>query len=227
MYRLRVDQVADLNIDTLIQTCRPDTYVIVRHELPTGNPHYHAYFKYNGDMKENTLRQRFKRNFTYLKSTDYSIKKCDAERANEYIQYMFNTKHGNKWELIITNDFDDQLLNDLIQNAKQISDDYAESKNKPKSKSPTIWDLAVEVEERFKQEYLTVNNLGDEVLINDQIQVRVEIYTNITIQVLRKHHKGFDEFLLRKVITTAMTSTAKGREIMRRKMLDSFCWFRT
>ncbi len=217
MFRIRVDIVNDLNSDQLIEVCGPDTYVIVRHELPTGNPHYHAYFKYNSDIKENTLRQRFKRKFGFLKSSDYSIKKCDEERTNEYVQYMFNTKHGNRWELISTFNFDDTTLRDLIQAAKQISSDFANSKESTKKNTgPTIWDLAQEVEAKFID--IQKSKINFHQLDSD----RIIIYTDVAIETLRKHRKPFDEFLLRKVITTAMSTTEKGKEIMRYKMLKNF-----
>jgi len=222
MFRVRIDIVNDLNSDQLIEVCGPDTYVLVRHELPHGNPHYHAYFKYNTEMKDNTLRQRIKRKFGFLKSSDYSIKKCDEERSNEYVQYMFNTKHGNKWELIDIRNFDNQLLNDLKQNAQKVSDDYA-STHKSKSKGPTIWDLAQQVEKEFKDTFNIVDNLGDEIHnFYSNEQRRITVYTDITIKVLRHNHKAFDDNLLRKVIATAMSSTERGREIMRKKMIKSF-----
>ena len=222
MFRLRIDIVNDLNSDQLIEVCGPDTYVIVRHELPHGNPHYHAYFKYNTEMKDNTLRQRLKRKFGFLKSSDYSIKKCDEERANEYVQYMFNTKHGNKWELIDIHNFDNKLLDDLKQNAQKISDDY-QSTQKSKSKGPTIWDLAQQVEKEFKDTFNIVDNLGDEIHnYYSNEQRRITVYTDLSIKVLRHNHKAFDDNLLRKLIATAMSSTERGREIMRKKMIKSF-----
>lgn len=227
MYRLRIDIVNDLNSEQLLESCgKPDTHVIVRHELPHGNPHYHAYIKFNNDTKENTLRQRIKRKIPYLKPAEFSIKKCDELRINEYVQYMFNTKHGNKWELISTNNFDDKLLNDLIQNAKEISDDFTERHKK--NNTITIWDIAEEVEIEARK-----------ILINKQLnfgrgmseefpkesadeQYNITIYTDIAIQIMRKHRKAFDEFLLRKVISTAMSSNADGKEILRRKMIKNF-----
>lgn len=219
MYRIRIDIVNDLNSDQLLEICDSEAHVVVRHELPHGNPHYHAWIQTS--VKENTLRQRFKRKFGFLKSSDYSIKKCDEERTNEYVQYMFNTKHGNKWELIDTYNFDNQLLDNLKEAAQKISTDYAESHKK--SKGITIWDIAEEVEKEFTQEFHVVNNLGDEIhKFYEQEERKIIVYTDIAIKVLRKHRKAFDEFLLRKVISTAMSSSEKGKKILRQKMIRNF-----
>jgi len=219
MYRIRVDIVNDLNSDQLLETCGPAKQaVVVRHELPHGNPHYHFYIA--NDIKENTLRQRFKRKYPYLKPSDYSIKKCDTNRVNEYIQYMFNTKHGNKWELIDTVNFNDQLLNDLMEAAKKISDDYEESKPK-KSDKPTIYDLAKEVEQRFKQEYNITDN-PTELLGKRRVPEEIEqyqIYLEIAIDVCHKYRQPFEEHYLRRLVTTAITLDKKGTKFMIRKIM--------
>lgn len=230
MYRVRIDIVNDVDIDRLIKISNPTRYVIVRHELPHGNPHFHAFIE--NDLKENTYRQRIKREFPTIKSTDYSIKKCDYQRVNEYVQYMFNTKHGNVWELYGSHNFDNQLLDGLIQDAKKVSDEFIETRSKPKSKGPTIWDIAQEVSALFdgtnamegnKLRYTGSGRAEDfpDDASNEKRMIRV--YTEIAIHVLRKHRKAFDEFLLRKVISTAMASTEQGNEILVRKMYKNFC----
>lgn len=221
-YRLRVDEVTDATLGKLLDICKDSAALVcVRHRLPHGNPHFHAYIEI--DLKDTALRQRFKRTFPECKSSDYSIKKCDDDKVNEYVQYMFNRKHGNQWELCSVHNFNDQLLNDLQKNAEDVATDYASRAKSAKSKGPTIWDLAMEIENRFKTEYYTIDNLGDEIhsyYTNEER--RITIYTDLAISVLRAHKKGFDEFLLRKVISTAMSSTEKGKEVLRKKMLKFF-----
>jgi len=225
LYRIRIDKVNDLNSDDILEVCDSEGHVIVFHELPRGNPHYHMYL--DTQINDKALRQRFKRKFN-LKASDYSVKKCDETRVNEYVQYMFNTKHGNRWELIATNNFDDKLLNDLIQAAKEVSDDFDATK-KFKPKGPTIWDIAQEVDQIVNGQ-LTVNDLGSTEL-NERINrysdesEEISVYTEATIKTLRKHRKAFDEFLIRKVISTAMSSTTRGKEILRRKMVKNFCQY--
>jgi len=221
MFRIRIDIVNGITHDTLIQICDSEAHVVVRHELPHGNPHYHMYLQTS--IKDTTLRQRFKRNFGFLKSSDYSIKKCDEERKNEYVQYMFNTKHGNRWEIIDVHNFDNQLLADLQKAAKEISDHFTANQQSKQRKGTTIWDLAQEVQTEFETKFNTVNNLGDDMhRFYEETEKQVLVYTDIAIKVMRKHHKAFDEFLLRKVITTAMSSTEKGKDMMRKKMLRMF-----
>lgn len=226
MYRIRLDIVNDLNTDDLLQVCDASSYVVVRHELPHGNPHFHAWIQ--NDIKDTTLRQRFKRKFPDLKPSDYSIKKCDPERKNEFVQYMFNTKHGNKWELIDTLNFDDQLLNDLIKAAKEISDDYKSIQQTKQRKGPTIWDIAQEVETevqtKMHNKQRSIGNGRAEDFTEDVLaeEYKITIYTDTAIQILRKHKKAFDEFLLRKVISTAMSSTEYGKDKLRKKMIKNF-----
>jgi len=225
-YRLRIDEVNGVTADNVkVVLHDADSIVVVRHILPHGNPHYHAYFEL--DAKDNTIRQRFKRKFEELKSTDMSLKKCDEDKVNEYVQYLFNRKHDNRPELCYTHNFDLELLDDLKKRAEDVATDYAESrKSTVKSKGPTIWDIAQMVEQRFKEQYHTVDNLGDEIHnYYSNEERKVEVYTDLAIEVLRQNKKAFDEFLLRKVISTAMSSTEKGKTILRKKMIKTFCGY--
>lgn len=223
-YRLRIDIVDGLDTDDLMQMCDTDKFVIVRHELPRGNPHIHAYIETN--VKDNTLRLRFKRKYKNLKPSDYSIKTCDELRVNEYVQYMFNTKHGNVWELIDSRNFDPQLVNDLMEAAKKISTDYADvQRNK---KSITIWDIAQEVEAivapQFVEQKQAFGNGRAEDFPEDAAleHLIINVYTDTAIQILRKYKKAFDEFLLRKVISTAMSNQEIGKDKLRKKMIKNF-----
>lgn len=207
MFRIRIDIVSDLNSDQLIETCDSLAHVVIRHELPHGNPHYHMWVK--TDTKENTLRQRFKRKFGFLKSSDYSIKKCDEERTNEYVQYMFNTKHGNKWELIDTHNFDLKLLDDLKEAAQAISDDYKQ--HHKKSKSITIYELATEINDTYKKTYLLEHSSREQ-------YVRC---LEIAIKICHKHKKAFEENLLRRLVTTAITiDSDQGRHTIIAKIIQ-------
>jgi len=217
MFRIRFDIVSDLNSDDLLEICDSEAHVVVRHELPHGNPHYHAWIKTS--IKENTLRQRFKRKFAQLKSSDYSLKKCDEGRANEYIQYMFNTKHGNVWELIDTRNFDTKLLDDLIEAAKKISADFEQSKPKTNN-GPTIWELAMETYELFQKTY-DPTPCGNDTYAREKLEIL--IYTKSAVKTLRKYRKPYCEFLIARIITTAMTSDEKGMKVLCDKMIRKFC----
>lgn len=219
MYRIRLDIINDLNADQLIQACQPTSHVIVRHELPHGNPHYHAYVV--SDVKENTLRQRIKRLDLNLKSTDYSIKKCTPDRTNEYVQYMFNTKHGNKWELIDSHNFDDQLLHQLQIQAKAITDEFTHHKTS-KSHKPTMYDLAMEVRQRFTQIHNISNNpvenLGKHQAPEGYIEYREHL--ELAIKVCRKYNQAFEENYLRRLVTTALCEGQTGRQTIISKIMN-------
>lgn len=217
MFRVRVDIVNDLNSDDLLEVCgSPDTHVLVRHELPHGNPHFHLWLP--TDLTDKAIRQRLDRKFK-LKSTDRSVKICDPNRINEYVQYMFNTKHGNRWEIISVRNFDDKLLNDLIKAAKEISDDF-EERNQQKDK-PTIYSLAMEVRNVFKHTYHIsdnpVENLGKRQAPEGYDEYLEHL--KIAISVCRKHRQPFEENYLRRLITTAICEGESGRKTIISKIM--------
>jgi len=57
---------------------------------------------------------------------------------------------------------------------------------------------------------------------HDNRENMIAVYIDLAIKVCRKHHKAFDEFMLRKLITTAQTSTNKGIDKLRTKMLNYY-----
>jgi len=215
MFRIRIDVVSGLNSDDVIEVCEPKAHVIVLHELPKGNPHYHLYVE--TEIKEQTLRQRIKRKFSNLKSTDYSIKKCDAERVNEYVQYMFNTKHGNKWELIDTNNFDTELLDSLKKAAKEVSDQFETIHKSKKSDRPTIYDIAQQISEELKKRFTNIKTMTTvETIPFPQLY---EEALNIAIDICHKNRQPFEEHYLRRLVTTAVATSAKGKQGIIRKIM--------
>jgi len=219
-YRIRVDQIEGVEVEDFEAICEPKVSVLVHHILPTGNPHYH--YLIDTDVKENTLRQRIKRKYPSLKSTDYSIKKADDERINEYVQYLFNTKHGNKSTLISANNFDNDILEDLKKQAQKVSDEYDATKSR--HKVATMYELAEEIHRQVNKTF-TIDDLGTTAL-QDHLQlglpINIEEYVDATMMVCRKHRKGFDEFMVRKLITTALAQSAKGRLYVRSRILTYY-----
>lgn len=207
MYRVRIDVVSGFELDEFIQISESMSHVVVRHELPHGNPHIHAYVQ--NDIKDNTYRQRIKRKFPMLKASDFSIKTCDASRINEYVQYLFNTKHGNKWEIYDTRNFDNQLLNTLIQNARTISDEY-DTKSKAKRKL-TVYDLAEIVNEVAQSQILTVNGTYRE---------RYQLYLKTAIAMCHKHRQAFEEHYLKRLVCTAISISDSYRVKMIAKIME-------
>lgn len=212
MFRIRVDIVSDLNADSLMEVCQPTSHVVVRHELPHGNPHYHAFVE--TDLKDNALRQRFKRRFPFLAPSDFSIKKCDPDRVNDYVQYLFNNKHGNQWELIDVNNFDSQLLDRLQIQAKAITDQFASSQTTKRDK-PTIYELAMKVRKVFTDRHhiqSTLDNLGKPQLAPPPEGLEeYREHLEIAIQICRQYKQPFEENYLRRLVSTAIAEGASGR----------------
>jgi len=166
-------------------------YVIVHHRLPHGNPHYHMYADVPMVMSEDAMRQRIKRQFKPQNRGDYSVKLCDDGREDEYISYMFNTKHGNIATHIADNVGADRIGKCLLA-AQEVSNDFEQRKNSRKSKGPTIYDIAVEVNEVFS---------GQDTISN---------WTNTAIDVLHRHRKTCEPNMLIKIISTAKSLKDKG-----------------
>lgn len=207
MYRIRIDEVQGFSVEGFIQLCNPKRYVIVHHQLPTGNPHFHAFI--DTDVKNANLRKKIKTAFPLLQKSDYSIKNCDDDRINEYVQYMFNTKHGNRWRLVDKSNFSDSVLNSLMEAAKEISDDFTERRKK--RKDPTIYDLAVEINDTYKKIYLAEHSSLEQ----------YTRYLEIAIKVCHNHRKAFEENLLRRLVTTAITiDSGQGRHTIIKKIID-------
>lgn len=217
MYRIRIDQ-NDLQILNVADFTDYESYVLVHHVLPHGNPHFHLYVD-TGGTKEQTLRQRIKRHFYNHKSSDYSIKKCDPDRIDEYVQYMFNTKHGNVAKLISKFNFDDDRLNICMENARKVSDDFSEQK---KSSKPTIYDLAMEVKtimlSRYPTGYQTLLDPNEYRQPPEGYEEYAE-HLEIAIDVCRKHRQPFEEHYLRRLVSTAICERSTGRRTIVSKIL--------
>jgi len=207
-YRFRIDALDNLNLDDLVQMSGSAQHVIVKHELPHGNPHYHMYLKTN--IKQANFRKKLKALLPNIQKSDYSLKTCDESRINEFVQYMFNTKHNNKWELYDSFNFDNTVLNDCIQAAKSVSADFIKSVSN-KQKGPTIYDLAVEINEAYKTGFLQEHNNKEQ----------YRIFLELAIKICHKHRKAFEENMLRRLVSTAITLTShQGRHTIVRKIMD-------
>lgn len=174
-------------------------YVLVYHEFPERddkNSHIHAYVDDTMSLSIDAIRKRVKRAFNIQKTSDYSIKHCEDGRVDEFIQYLFNTKHGNAATLVGTHNFDLERLRKLQVQAQDITDDYAsrqESKSKSREpKGPTQWQLAVEVREYLEAKHVVLENAS------------VEELTLAAVTVHRRHKKAFCKFSLARIILTVM-----------------------
>jgi len=70
------------------------SYLLVRHEPRSNNPHYHAWF--STEYADSTVRLMLTKHMPYLKGNEgHSVQACDPLRRDEYRQYLFNRKEGN------------------------------------------------------------------------------------------------------------------------------------
>lgn len=205
--RLRIDGEDDAKV---IEFLKPYyASVLVHHVLPHGNPHFHAYVDDKMALSIDAFRARVKRFFKTTKSSDYSVKKCDDDKVNEYVQYLFNTKHGNASRLVSVVNFDNDLIDTLKKAAQDVSESYDErTRQREKTiKGPTIYQLGVELVELIK-----ANHLADDIMIAD--------YTRYAIQVCHKHHKTTEPNMLIKIVSTALSFNQPDRLV--RKVQEYF-----
>lgn len=190
LFRVRVDsQRNDQSFLDFLHNYK--SYVCVFHELPHGNPHYHMFIEDTMSLSIDALRKRVDRNFN-VKGADRSVKECDMSRVNEYIQYLYNQKHGNSATHITHCNIDDALLLQLQAQAKDVADDFAQRKKvKSDRQQITQYDLAEEVKSRLSELHKT--------------EFTIEDYTKVAIQVMRKHRKAFCKYSLGRIIMTAMS----------------------
>lgn len=135
MLRIRVDIIHDQIQDQLIAwlTKYGKRWLVVKHTPLSDNVHYHAWIE--SSFKEVTLRMSFK---TYIKqiqgNKDYALQKCDPERYEEYLTYMFNRKNGNKADYVASQEVE---YEQYAQRSQDLTDDYFTRKG-VKSKNDII-----------------------------------------------------------------------------------------
>lgn len=199
--------------------------VIIHHRLPHGNPHYHLYA--NCDLAEHNsvqaMRMKIKRNFKIAKSSDYSVKQCDGTRADEYISYLFNVKHGNVWDLVYSS-IDSDRLDKCIIAAKEIADDFEYKRiSRKKNTGPTQYDMSDEVYKLVLDKYKITTLLGIDIV--EQQKRDYEIYEDCVkaaIDICHKHRKGFDFFSINKIVIPAYTRFSKCKASLVDKLVSKF-----
>lgn len=223
LLRIRIDdnKIAHDDISQWFQLWSSEM-VIVHHRLPHGNPHFHLYV--NCDLAEHNspqaMRMKIKRKFNITKSTDYSVKLCDESRSDEYISYLFNTKHGNIANLVYSS-IDSNRLDKCIAAAKEISDNF-QLVQKRKS-TLTQYDLSDEVYNLVLDKYKISTPLGID--IYDLQQRDIQIYEDcvrFAIDVCHKHRKGFDFFSINKIVIPAYTRFHKCKHSFVEKLVSKF-----
>jgi len=95
-YRIRVDAVTAFSMVDLDRYLLKyaTAYLLVRHEPVKTDVHYHIWM--SSAHAEVTVRMMLTKHMPYLKGNGgHSISACDPLRKDEYLQYLFNRKHGN------------------------------------------------------------------------------------------------------------------------------------
>lgn len=221
MYRIRIDIKSDLQPITFLDS--KDTYVIVHHVLPHGNPHYHLFYQPYHEVKINALRQRIKRFFN-VQSDEYSVKQCDPNRVNEYIQYLFNRKHDNT-PTLISHNISQDIIDEAMKQAQTVHQEFANRhSDKPKKSKTTIYTMAEEIYQLATQEIVSSSNYieGYSGFRNLSPQYYVPIYTRYAIQVLHQNRQAFDYFYLRKIVCTAMSMDKQNHAEIEKRVLKFF-----
>lgn len=206
LFRIRVDELNHHVHRQLIKMLTGHEHVLVKHVLPHGNPHYHAY----ADLPYNfpsALRYHLDKECHIPKGSGHarSVKECEPTRKDEYIQYLFNTKKGNIWT-IVSSTVD---TTEHQAKAATVAEEFAAA-NPPKEKKdkgPTMWDIAMETHQLF---VLTHTGMPSAQFPSD---VHRE-YARCAIQVCRKYRKGFCEYTLQKIVQTAMTEHEAYKELV-------------
>lgn len=210
-FRVRVDDVDEATQKLLLEHVANVgvSHVLVRHFFDDGhNPHYHYYIDIPDVKSCQSYRYKFKTRVAFhfkMKSSDYSITQCSDDRVDEYIQYLFNTKHGNKWQLL-SSTLDTSLHQ---QRAGLVAEAYEAQSSKAKD-SVSQWQLSVELRDAIDQ------------LDSTMYESHVTI-VDMAISLHNKYKKPFCEFSLRKVILTAI-GQSKWREEIVHKLAQKIFW---
>lgn len=185
-FRVRIDDKPLLR-EELTSYLEGKDHVLVHHVLPSGNPHFHFFIDMPLIKSQQSYRYQIKVKFK-VSGSDFSVKQCDEDKVEEYIQYLFNEKNGNKPTLVSSS----RDVSEHQRKARVVADEFA---NRQSSKKETIssWGLAMELRKMINQ-------------YPDHLR-EYEVYTQFihdAIKVHEKHQKSYCEFSLLRVIQTAM-----------------------
>lgn len=220
MFRVRLDLLQSNDDATLVKIISEVIFrealelVSVKHVLPHGNPHYHAYAK--TDQKEPTIRQRIKR--LGFSASDFSLKKCDETRKDEYIQYLFNQKHGNLATIADVRNISSEYLSQLQAQAELVALQFKNDHPAKRISKPTVSDYATEIKETFIEQYRP-----SEIRYNYDVPhgaLLYKAYLEIAIRICNKYNQPFEEHYLRRLVATAMCKTESGKAVIISKIMD-------
>lgn len=204
-FRVRVDRLYEETERVLEEFVKSTKSHCLVYHFVNNNPHYHFYIDDDRYMSCQALRYKIDK-LTGSKGHERSVKECDTARVDEYVQYLFNEKHGNKWRLVTTS-FDTTAQQAA---AAAVAEDFLVKHQKSKTKEITTWEIAEEV----KNLYMADNN---------KYESEYDIYTchiNYAIDVCRKHKKTYTDFSIQRIVQTALTADRRNRQQFVKNVLD-------
>lgn len=172
-------------------------HVLVHHVLGVRNPHYHIFL--DAPYKSVQSCRYHVDKMSGAKGPERSVTECDEARKDEYIQYLFNRKKGNK-PTLRSSTVD---TTGHQQRALEVKEEFDLVQKEKKSTGPTAWDLAQETV------VLAKSRIEEDRAANDYA---THVYIDACIDVHRKHKKAYCDFSLLKVVTTALGETPHGRQ---------------
>lgn len=207
LFRVRIDETVPDMGEKLKQFVQGKEHVLVKHTLPNNkNPHFHFFLQDTSVISIQSFRYKLDK-YTNAKGSDRSLKICDEERKDEYIQYLFNSKHGNVFTLLSTT----IPVEEYIERARKVAYDFMETKTKNKKSSEiTTWELAEHV-----REYL-YNDKTEPVSEYDIYSIAIDH----AIEVHRKYKKTYTDFSILRVVQTAITSDKNYREKFKENIIN-------
>lgn len=179
-FRLRIDDVNEVSA-TVAEWAEAvgHSYVIVHH-LVNANSHFHLYLDAPMVMSPQAMRYRVKTKFA-LDKVQYSVKVCTEGREPEYLQYLFNTKHGNLATLHKVKGVSEEELKRARDAAQVVTEEFAK---KCEKKTITLYEIAQEVRASVQDD------------------TNAEQIVFMSVKLLHKYCKCHDRYLVIKVVET-------------------------
>lgn len=209
LFRIRIDSTTlprDVAIETWVKGFE---HVLVRHILPGNrNRHYHIFLDAPFNS-EQACRYHVDK-VSQSKGPERSVKECDPTRKDEYIQYLFNHKHGNQWRLVSSTIDTTEHQRKALEVKEDFDAQRAQSSRK-KTTGPTVWEL---VEETVA---LATSRIEEDRITSEYIN---KVYVDSAIDVHRKHRKAFCDYSLLRVVQTALSGTTHGRQQLINNVLN-------
>lgn len=195
-YRVRIDE--KVSVEDLKSFFNISDELVIVHHMVNDNPHFHLYIRSENWKSPQAMRYAIRTKFKNLNKTDYSIKTCDESRKDEYIQYLFNRKHGNVPTLMYTT----MDTTSHQQRALEVYNDFME---KYKSVDEiTTYDIC-----KMLAEWIRTNGSV----------TKLEM-VNQCIEIHNKYGKSYCVFSLERVLTTAMGLTDQYRSHVINSVMD-------